>query len=55
MPKKQSAKPRTVVKNLPTAKKKLTSKEMKNVTGGTGTIDKDLKRPDQVVSLGKLG
>jgi hypothetical protein len=36
--------------------KKLTSKEMKNAAGGTGTIDKDLKpQPDQVVSLGKLG
>lgn len=61
MPKKQSTKQRARVKNLPTAKKKLTSKEMKNVKGGrAGTIDNDetthiKPRPDQVVSLGKLG
>lgn len=60
MPKKPSTKKRTTIKKLPTAKKKLTGKEMKNLKGGAGTIEKaqptHLKpQPDQVVSLGKLG
>lgn len=61
MPKQQSTKRRTSVKDLPVAKKKLTGKEMKSVKGGrAGTVDSDgttrLKpQPDQVVSLGKLG
>lgn len=61
MPKKQSTKQRTRVKNLPTATEKLSSQEMKNVKGGragtTGNDETPRAKPqlDHVVSLGKLG